>query len=242
MLEICSLVTGMVDAVSFNNWGTFVGMQTGNTVLLGLSTATLPASQPHAAVTTIVSIGSFIVGAYLTFLVARQFTPLRRLTLLQSFLAQTLLIVLAALLAVTGITPQDHGGVGDTLGDISIVVAIPPLAFQSGMQIATSRLLGLNELPTCVLTSSYADIAGDAKLFTGLDNPKRNRRIASAVLLLIGAIASGWIMRSGVGLHVVLWIAAGLKMMLVLGVWVMMEAVETGESGHGQFDQGQART
>jgi len=174
--------------------------------------------------------------------VARQFAPLRRLTLLLCFLAQALLIILAAVLAVTGLTPQDYGEMGDVLGDILIVMAVPPLAFQSGMQIAASRLLGFNELPTCVLTSSYADIAGDAKLFTTLDNPKRNRRIASAVLLLVGAIVAAWIMRSGVGLHVVLWIAAGLKLMLVLGVWVLMEAVETEENGRGQFDQNQART
>nr|POF14027.1 hypothetical protein CFP56_03051 [Quercus suber] len=60
-LLACSLVTGMVDASSFRNYGMFVGMQTGNTVILGLTAAGLP-QNPHAWLTTLISIASFLVG------------------------------------------------------------------------------------------------------------------------------------------------------------------------------------
>ncbi|KAF1981593.1 DUF1275 domain protein [Aulographum hederae CBS 113979] len=225
-LEICSLCTGLIDAVSFNNWGTFVGMQTGNTVILGLSAADLPTTQPHAAVTTLASLGSFIIGAHLTFVLARLTTPtLRRSTIIISFLIQGALIIISAALAVTYTVPQDLNGEGSVLDNILIVAAIPPLAFQSGMQIATSRILGFNELPTCVLTSSYADIAGDKELWR-LRNVKRNRRVASAVCLLIGAICSGWIMRRGAGADVALWVAAGLKVACAVLLGVFMKGVE----------------
>ncbi|KAF2462202.1 hypothetical protein BDY21DRAFT_330746 [Lineolata rhizophorae] len=89
------------------------------------------------------------------------------------------------------------------------------------MQIACSRLLGFSELPTNVLTSTYADLAGDAGVLR-LDNPKRNRRLGAAVLLLGGAISGGWLMRAGIGAHGVLWVAAGLKAVVVVFVWVAL--------------------
>lgn len=83
------------------------------------------------------------------------------------------------------------------------------------MQIATSRLLGFNELPVNVLTSTYCDLMGDAKLFA-LHNIKRNRRGLAVVLLLAGAITSGWLMRSSGGLKSVLWLAGGIKFLVAV--------------------------
>ena len=75
-------------------------------------------------------------------------------------MVQALLILLSAGLATpTGLIPQNPRGTSRTTPDpesiihnIRIVALIPPLAFQSGVQIATSRLLGFNELPVNVLT------------------------------------------------------------------------------------------
>lgn len=83
------------------------------------------------------------------------------------------------------------------------------------MQIATSRLLGYNELPVNVLTSTYCDLMGDAKLFA-LHNVKRNRRAAAVILLFGGSIISGWLMRSQGGLQSVLWLAAGIKLLVAI--------------------------
>lgn len=111
----------------------------------------------------------------------------------------------------------------DILHNINIVALIPALAFQSGMQIATSRLLGFNELPVNVLTSTYCDLMGDFKLFA-LNNVKRNRRFAAVVLLLGGAISSGWIMRSSAGLEGCLWLAAGLKLLTGIALFLFLPA------------------
>lgn len=83
------------------------------------------------------------------------------------------------------------------------------------MQIATSRLLGFNELPVNVLTSTYCDLMGDANLFA-LHNIKRNRRAVAVVLLLAGAISSGWLMRSRGGMMSVLWVAGTVKCLVAL--------------------------
>ncbi|TKA67560.1 hypothetical protein B0A55_09176 [Friedmanniomyces simplex] len=221
-LLACCLVTGMVDAASFKNWGMFVGMQTGNTVILGLSTAGVPAN-PHAWLTTLVSIIAFLLGAFLTFRISKIISPegptRNRLWATFLFLAQALLILLSAALATPrNLIPQEPGNTTRfalpnpaVIHDIRIVALIPPLAFQSGIQIATSRLLGFNELPVNVITSTYCDIMGDFKLLA-TNNVRRNRRVGAVVLLLVGSIVSGWMLRSRGGLMSVLWVSGGIKL------------------------------
>jgi Protein of unknown function (DUF1275) len=75
------------------------------------------------------------------------------------------------------------------------------LAFQAGGQVATGRLLGLNEIPTAVLTSVYCDLSMDKNLLKPFkENIPRNRRFGSVLCLLTGAIAGGWIQRSNGGM------------------------------------------
>ncbi|EMC97912.1 hypothetical protein BAUCODRAFT_407423 [Baudoinia panamericana UAMH 10762] len=235
-LLVCCFVTGLVDAASFRNFGMFVGMQTGNTVILGLSTAGLPAN-PHAWLTTLISIITFLIGAFLTFRSSKYIAPegptRNRLWASSLFMGQALLILLSAALATPrGLIPQLPGGTSrysedptDVIRNIRIVSLIPPLSFQSGMQIASSRLLGFNELPVNVITSTYCDIMGDYKLLA-LNNVRRNRRVGAVILLLIGAIISGWLLRSEGGLMSVLWIAGGLKFGTAIAMFCFMPAVK----------------
>lgn len=210
------------------------GTRTGNTVILGLSTAGLP-ENPHAWLTTLVSIVTFLIGAFLTFRTSALVTPsgphTNRLWTTTLFLAQAALVLLSAALATpANLIPQNPADTDrytpapeSVLANTKIVALIPPLAFQSGIQIATSRLLGFNELPVNVLTSTYCDLMGDLKLLA-TNNVKRNRRAASVVLLLIGAIVSGWLMRSSGGLESILWLSGGLKVLTAAAVFCFMPA------------------
>ena len=103
------------------------------------------------------------------------------------------------------------------------------LAFQSGGQIVTSRLLGFNEVPTTVLTSVYCDLASDPKILKR-DNVKRNRRIGAVICILVGGIAGGWISRSSAGLSAALWLAAAIKMIIALSwsIWNPAPAIQLG--------------
>lgn len=124
--------------------------------------------------------------------------------------------------------PEPHGVVTQS-GDINFIELIPLgfLAFQSGGQIVTSRLLGFNEVPTTVLTSVYCDLASDPKILKA-DNVKRNRRLGAVLMILIGGIAGGWISRSSAGLSVSLWIAAAIKLGIAYSwsVWKPKQPIE----------------
>jgi len=66
---------------------------------------------------------------------------------------------------------------------------------------------------------------GDFKLFA-TNNVRRDRRAASVVLLLVGAIISGWMMRSEGGLMSVLWLAGGIKFVAAVAVFCFMPAIK----------------
>lgn len=135
---------------------------------------------------------------------------------------QALLILISAALIQADVVPHNAAGVTTAanttrvIENVRIVSLLPPLAFQSGMQIAVSRLLGFNELPVNVLTSTYADLMGDKGLFK-VRNVKRDRRVLAVVLLLAGAISAGWMMRSPAGMGGVLFLAGGIKAIAAVG-------------------------
>ncbi|TKX22082.1 hypothetical protein C1H76_5715 [Elsinoe australis] len=233
-----SVATGMVDAACFSNWGVFAGMQTGNTVLLGLSTATSP-NNPHAWLTTLISIISYLLGAFVTFRLTIFLVPQgvssNRTCLFTILMAQALLILISAALIAADIVPHNAPGVATAanvtavIDNIRIVSLLPPLAFQAGIQIATSRLLGYNELPVNVVTSTYCDIMGDNALLRP-HNTKRNRRLAAVALVLIGAVASGWLMRSAGGLQSALFLAGGIKFIVAVAAFAFLKR----DKGEGQ--------
>jgi uncharacterized membrane protein YoaK (UPF0700 family) len=207
----CCLVSGLCDSSAYNAWTCFVSMQTGNTIFLALGASGQPVSHPDGWLKSIVSIACFLCGCFF-FASTRLINPKSRGTLSISFLLQSICIIIAAALVQGHVVPEPHGLVsGDSLG-VNLLELLPLgfLAFQSGGQIVTSRLLGFNEVPTTVLTSVYCDLASDPKILAR-DNVKRNRRAAAVLAILIGGIAGGWISRSKAGMSVSLWIAAAIK-------------------------------
>jgi hypothetical protein len=112
---------------------------------------------------------------------------------------------------------------GSTVSFIELV-PLALLAFQSGGQIVTSRLLGFNEVPTTVLTSVYCDLASDPKFLAPLKkNVKRNRRIGAIIALLIGGIAGGWLSRSSARMSSALWLGGAIKIAIAVS-WSMWKA------------------
>jgi len=128
----------------------------------------------------------------------------------------------AAALVQAGVVPAPKGLVVESGADIDFLELVPLafLAFQSGGQIVTSRILGFNEVPTTVLTSVYCDLAMDPRVLAA-DNVKRNRRFGAVLGILIGGIAGGWISRSRATLYTNFWIAAAIKLIIAISwcVW-----------------------
>ncbi|KAL8707506.1 MAG: hypothetical protein Q9220_007496 [cf. Caloplaca sp. 1 TL-2023] len=209
-LLACCFVTGIIDAGAYNAWGTFMGMQTGNTIFLALGAAGLPKNgAPLQWLRSLLAIAVFMLGSLLSSAVTRPFGATRRISLSSNFLLQGLSILIAAVLITTDAIPENDPN------SHRILIGIPFLAWQFGAQVAASRALGYSEIPTTVLTSVYNDLASDPKLWAW-KNDKRNRRAAAAAMILIGGICGGWLSRLREGFAIVLWIGGAIK--LILGV------------------------
>lgn len=210
-LLLCCFVSGVCDSSAYNAWTCFVSMQTGNTIFLALGASNQPTTHPYGWVKSLTSILCFILGCFF-FGSSRHFDPLRRGTLAASFAIQASALVVAAALVQAGLVPEPHAE--NIVQGVDFIELIPLafLAFQSGGQMVTSRILGFSEVPTTVLTSVYCDLASDPKILAPWrDNIKRNRRVFAVVSLLIGGIVGGWLSKSKGGMSSALWMSAAIK-------------------------------
>ncbi|KAI4125637.1 MAG: hypothetical protein LQ341_006957 [Variospora aurantia] len=221
----CCFISGLVDSTIYNAYGTFVSMQTGNTIFLGLGGATPDStSKPYGWAKSLISIAFFCLGCLTFSQLTRFFGKLRRVTVAGSFLSQTLIILIAAAVVQGG---SVDGSLGTITDDIDWWTAMPIalLSFQSAGQIVGSRAVNLSELPTVVLTSMLHDIFTDEKLLAKA-NVKRNRRVVAFFSILIGAISGGFIGEGTQRMQIPLWIAGGVKLGITLA-WVLWPEKQT---------------
>jgi len=213
VLLVCYAITGLLDSSSISIWSSFVSMQTGNTVYLGLGL-----TDPHGGTRWIkaaISICFFCLGSFSFARYHRLLSPKRRLTLTSAHLLQTILILAAALIVV-----QDRSDSNGNPIRWQVLVPIGLVAFQAGGQAVTSRVLKFNALTSVVLTSIYCDLFSDANLFAGFtSNIERSQRAAAPLALLIGVIGGGIWAKSAIGLAGALFTAAALKLLIVLA-WI----------------------
>ncbi|KAL8867554.1 MAG: hypothetical protein Q9198_008473, partial [Flavoplaca austrocitrina] len=192
LLLWCCVISGLVDSTIYNAFGTFVSMQTGNTIFLGLGGATPDStSKPYGWAKSFVSIACFCLGCIVFSHMTRLLGNLKRSTLVASFLSQTLIIFVATIVVQCGAVNGSLDSITDDI-DWYAIIPIALLSFQSAGQIVGSRALNLSEIPTVVLTSMLHDIFTDRNLLAR-DNVKRNRRVLAFFAILIGAICGGFI-------------------------------------------------
>ncbi|KAL1972919.1 hypothetical protein VTN31DRAFT_6461 [Thermomyces dupontii] len=226
---LCSLITGLCDGVSYASFGCFISMQTGNTIFVGLGAAGLPTTKPYGWLKSLTSISSFFLGSMVFATAMRRVGNRLRRTLTVSFTIQALLIFVAAIIVQSDVIP--HGLDDHDLDSGPLFLQLIPLAilaFQFGGQMAASRAMGFNELPTVVLTSVYFDVASDPALAASpKENPKRNRRVGSITAITVGAIAAGWLCRSAAEMQGALWISGFIKTCIAVG-WALWPAAKAG--------------
>ncbi|RAQ61613.1 DUF1275 domain protein [Aspergillus flavus] len=211
LLFACCLCSGLVDSTLYNAYNTFVSMQTGNTIFVGLG-ASNQNPRPYGWARSLTSIGCFIIGSFIFARLNRLFGAKKRGTLILSFCLQVIMLILTACLVQSGvISGLPLHNVNTAEPDWTQEVPIVLLSIQSAGQIVASRALGYNEIPTVVITSLLCDLMSDPKLFL-LRNEKRDRRVIAFVLTLVGAVAGGWITKGTGDIYAALWIAAGIKL------------------------------
>ncbi|KAJ5989734.1 hypothetical protein N7499_010264 [Penicillium canescens] len=217
VLIICGFVGGLVDGLSFNAWGSFSSMQTGNTVFLALGPSGQPAYPAYLWAKSLIALSVFIASNVFFIHLHRILSPRRRSTMIVSFTIQTLALLVTAILIQLGVIspkPEDPRAPIEWMQ----VLPISLLAFQAGGQICASRILAIDEIPTVVLTTLLCDLLVDPKL-TAKFNPKRNRRIGAFLALFLGAMTAGGLSKV-TGMASSIWFAMGLKLAITLG-WVV---------------------
>ncbi|PVH99393.1 hypothetical protein DM02DRAFT_615106 [Periconia macrospinosa] len=217
VLLSCYIITGLLDSSAVSIWGSFVSMQTGNTVYLGLGL--IAPNEGVRWIKALTSIASFCLGSFFFARFHRYFGSARRWVLVASYTLQLACIVLAAL--VVTLDPRTEGL------HWQVLLPLGAVAFQSSGQAVTSRVLKYNGLTSVVLTSNYCDLFADAKIWR-LSNIERNRRVAAPLLLLLGAMIGGLFAHSTIGMEGALWTAAGLKATAVVA-WILWKPEQDGE-------------
>ncbi|KAF2446532.1 hypothetical protein P171DRAFT_357602 [Karstenula rhodostoma CBS 690.94] len=220
-LLLCCFATGLTDGTVYNAYGTFVSMQTGNTIFLALGTSGQN-NRPYGWARSLCSIGCFAIGCA-TFARLHKLIGGARLrrTVLFSFILQTACVIIAAIIIQSG-TVDGHYPSNRDPRDVNFteMAVVALLSFQAAGQIVNSRGLGVSEVPTVVITSLVCDLVSDELLFAGLTkNGKRNRRFIGFVLTLLGAIVGGWISKATGQVGPCLWFVVALKAFISL-YWV----------------------
>ena len=170
-----TLLTGVVDAASYLRFGhVFVANMTGNLVFLGFA---LAGAAGLSAITSLVALGAFLVGALLSgYLGARNAEDRGRL--LRAASVTQLALILAALIVSLA--------VGEPLSSGTRYALLVPLALAMGVQNAAAQRLAVPELTTTVLTRTLTGIASEAG-FIGGPGSKFGRRAVAVAAMLIGA-------------------------------------------------------
>lgn len=209
LLLFCYIITGLLDSSAVFIWGSFVSMQTGNTVYFGLG---LVGTDDDRWIKSGVSIAGFCLGSLCFAAFHRAFSPRQRWVLVASFLIQLACITAAAIIVTVYRPSRD--------APLSWLVLVPLglVAFQSSGQAVTSRVLKYNGLTSVVLTSVYCDLFSHPDFLSPkvVGNAEEMRRTGAVICLLFGVILGGLWAHSSVGLMGALWTAALFKAAIVL--------------------------
>jgi uncharacterized membrane protein YoaK (UPF0700 family) len=198
-----TVVTGVVDAVSFLGLGrVFVANMTGNVVFLGFAAA---GETTLSVVASLTAVAAFLVGALAGGRLAR--VEEDHGVLRQATAAQALLVAVAVVLSATL-------GNGTRLGSELLIVT---LGVAMGLQNAAVRRIGAPDLTTTVLTMTLTGFAADSKAAGGAGSHPL-RKVVAVAAMLVGAFAGGMLQ-----LHVAMWSALTLALVLILAVLVVLQ-------------------
>ncbi len=195
-LLLLTFATGLVDAISVLILGhVFVANMTGNIIFLGFWFVPRSGVDLTAAVVAFVG---FLTGTVVGGRLTRHFgTPTRR-WLTTSLGVEVAVLVTLSILAGAGVLSY-HAN--------TKLILIAGLATTFGVQNATARQFGIQELSTTVLTSTVVGIGVDSRLAGGTGQ-REKLRYSVIVAMCGGAIVGATLSRSAVA--PVIALAAGV--------------------------------
>ncbi|MBV2155193.1 YoaK family protein [Kitasatospora sp. SUK 42] len=195
MLLVLTVVTGVVDAVSYLELGhVFVANMTGNVVFLGFA---LAGAANLSATASLAALAAFVLGAMAGGHLSRRLPGHRGHLLTAAVAVQSVLVAVSTVLAA----------VAGHASDPARYTLIGLLGFAMGGQNAVVRSLKVPDLTTTVLTMTITALAADRS------GP---RRLASAVWMFAGALVGALLV-----LHTGVPTALALALVLLVGVAVL---------------------
>ncbi|KAG1728336.1 DUF1275 domain protein [Suillus lakei] len=209
-LVAIAFCTGILDATTYADFQTFTSNQTGNAILLPVG---MMGAGNVQMLSTGVSLASFLFFGFLSGQVGHIVGHRKRWWMLLSSSIQAMFVLIPAALLYTGsvtISPQ-HAP-----------LLLFLLATSAGFQVAMARNLGVNEIPTAMLTSPFIDFLTDRYLFTGSwSNVKvtgRNRRLFYISALWGGAFVGAAMHRYSGSKEVILMVGF-MKVGVMASFW-----------------------
>jgi uncharacterized membrane protein YoaK (UPF0700 family) len=202
-LLLLTFSTGIVDAISVLVLGhVFVANMTGNVIFLGFWFA------PHTVVdmtAALVAFASFVAGAVLGGRLARHLDSDVRRWLTVALGIEVVMLVTLSILSGTGVLDYH---------DNTKLILIAGLAVTFGIQAATARQFGIQELSTTVLTTTIVGIGFDSRLAGGSGHRERLRYSVVLTMCagaLVGATLTRWFVAPVIAISaVVVALAAGV--------------------------------
>jgi uncharacterized membrane protein YoaK (UPF0700 family) len=197
LLLVLTMVTGLVDAVSYLSLGhVFVANMTGNVVFLGFAVAD---AQDFSIPASLLAIFAFLAGALAGGRLGSSAGHHRGRYLAIATYIQIALLGAALIVSMGALVPK---------GEVVQYALIVLLALAMGLQNATARRLAVPDLTTTVLTLTLTGIAADSSVAGGT-NPNPGRRLIATVTMFLGA-AIGAVLVFRVGVSAVLALALAL--------------------------------
>ncbi|HEX2285229.1 MAG TPA: YoaK family protein [Mycobacterium sp.] len=182
-LLLLTFATGIVDAVSVLVLGhVFVANMTGNVIFLGFWLV------PHSGVdvtAALVAFVSFVAGTVVGGRLARHLDDQVRRWLVITLSVEVVTLVALAILAGTGVLDYR---------DNTKLFLIAGLAITFGIQNATARQFGIQELSTTVLTTTIVGIGFDSRLAGGTGH-REKLRYSVVLTMCAGAVVGATMTR-----------------------------------------------
>jgi len=184
-----TLVTGLVDAVSFLSLGrVFTANMTGNILILAFATARVPGLSVARSSTALLA---FVMGAILGGRITARANADSRFR----FVAQAFLLEVVFLLAASFCSIGYRSDLLEHSFQPFALIAFTGLAM--GTRNAAVRKLAIPDLTTTVLTLTITGIGADSSLAKG-NNPRLARRIGSVLAIFFGAAFGAVIIRHSI--------------------------------------------
>jgi uncharacterized membrane protein YoaK (UPF0700 family) len=193
MLLALTLVTGLIDAVSFLALErVFTANMTGNFVFLAFALGGVKGMSVARSGTALVS---FIIGAVIAGRIGTNGSTRYRSTSV-AFGAEAVLLAVASVVAI-----GQRGEISNDLTRLYALIVLTGVAM--GIRNAVVRKLAVPDLPTTVLTRTTAALASDSALAGGSRSGWR-RRTAAIGSMVTGAAVGAWLLRHSVALPLAL--------------------------------------